>query len=135
MMSNNIKQVIVMRTDLNMRRGKQIAQGAHACMAAVFKNSFVAPSNDESDDYKVIPYTHDLETWFNEQFTKVCLKADSEQMLLDIEQQANELGIVNFLITDAGKTEFNGTPTRTCIALGPASSDLIDKITGNLKLL
>lgn len=134
-MANNVKQVIVMRTDLNMRRGKQIAQGAHACMAAVFKNSYIAPNDNGPLDYKVIPYTHDLETWFNDCFTKVCLKADSEQMLLDIEQKANELGIVNFLITDAGKTEFNGVPTRTCIALGPASAELIDQVTGDLKLL
>lgn len=33
----NVKQVIVMRKDLNMRRGKQIAQGAHASMAALLK--------------------------------------------------------------------------------------------------
>lgn len=134
-MGNNVKQVIVMRTDLGMRRGKQIAQGAHACMAAILKHSYIQPSDNGNVDNKVIPYTQDLESWFNDQFTKVCLKADSEQMLLDIEQQANDLGIVNFLITDAGRTEFNGVPTRTCIALGPASSELIDKVTGNLKLL
>jgi peptidyl-tRNA hydrolase, PTH2 family len=30
-----IKQVIVMRHDLKMRRGKQIAQGAHASMSFI----------------------------------------------------------------------------------------------------
>ena len=134
-MPPEVKQVIVMRTDLGMRKGKMIAQGAHACMAAVFKNSFIAPSDNGPLDHKVIPYTQDLETWFNDCFTKVCLKATSEEMLLDIEKQANELGIVNFLITDAGKTEFNGVPTRTCIALGPAPAALIDQVTGDLKLL
>lgn len=129
------KQVIVMRTDLGMRKGKMIAQGAHACMAAIFKSSYIQPVDGAGHDLKVIPYTPNLENWFNECFTKVCLKATSEEMLLDIEKQANELGIVNFLITDAGKTEFNGVPTRTCIALGPAPVELIDKVTGGLKLL
>lgn len=130
----DVKQVVVMRTDLGMRRGKQIAQGAHACMAAVFKNSKI--STDESgNSYKNIPFTNDLSDWFNNNFTKICLKIDSEQDLLDIEVKANELGIVNFLVTDAGKTEFKGIPTKTCIALGPAPSALIDEITGDLRLL
>ena len=132
---SSVKQVVVMRTDLGMRKGKQIAQGAHACMAAVFKNSFIVPNDTGHHDHKVIPYTIGLENWFNNCFTKICVKADSEQELLDIEQKANELGIVNFLVTDAGRTEFNGVPTKTCIALGPASSELIDQVTGNLKLL
>ncbi len=112
-----------------------ISQGAHACMAAVFRNSYIVPNDNGPIDHKVIPYTLDLESWFNDCFTKVCLRADSEKMLLDIEKQANELGIVNFLVTDAGRTEFNGVQTRTCIALGPASVELIDQVTGDLKLL
>jgi PTH2 family peptidyl-tRNA hydrolase len=34
-----------------------------------------------------------------------------------------------------GKTEFNGVPTKTCLGIGPAKAEKIDKITGDLKLL
>ena len=32
----NVKQVIVLRKDLNMRKGKMVAQGAHASMKVFF---------------------------------------------------------------------------------------------------
>jgi PTH2 family peptidyl-tRNA hydrolase len=120
-----LKQVIVMRKDLNMRKGKMIAQGAHASATIVFKAT-------------VVPSTHWLDrvvAWMNAGQRKISVSVDSEQELLEIFQQAQEDGLMAELITDAGHTEFNGVPTKTCCAIGPGPASKIDKITGHLKLL
>jgi len=126
------KQVIVMRKDLNMRKGKMVAQGAHASMKAILDNPI-----ERSDSGMLIGWEHEsaLEDWLKGRFTKVCLSVDSEKEMLELYQKAKEKGLMCSLITDAGLTEFGGVPTRTCIAIGPNWSDEIDEITGHLKLL
>jgi len=127
------KQVIVMRKDLNMRKGKMVAQGAHASMKAVLdsmkfmpkENSMVLKLDDNSA----------MEDWIEGRFTKICVSVDSEAELLEIFNKAKAAKLTSALIVDAGATEFNGVPTKTCCAIGPAWSDEIDKITGHLKLL
>ena len=52
-----------------------------------------------------------------------------------IKEEADNAGIECHLITDSGKTEFNGVPTNTCLAIGPDYVDEINKITGHLNLL
>lgn len=124
-----VKQVIILRKDLNMRKGKMVAQGAHASLGAVFKNS------TNINNQKCITYTDDLFEWFNESFKKVCVSCDSEKELLDLHKQAENAGLLNCLIQDKGHTEFHNIPTYTSLAIGPANNEEIDKITGNLKLL
>jgi PTH2 family peptidyl-tRNA hydrolase len=120
-----IKQVIVMRKDLGMRRGKEIAQGAHASM------KFLCDRIRRGGPF----FFSDAEDlWLENSFVKVCVRVDSEEELLEIHQKAKEAGLVSSLIQDAGKTEFHGEPTHTCIAIGPDFSERIDKITGHLKL-
>jgi peptidyl-tRNA hydrolase, PTH2 family len=120
-MTQELKQVIVMRKDLNMRKGKMVAQGAHAsCMAVLGQQ--VAKSES-------------LKNWLATGMKKVCVSVDSEEELNKIIHQAREKFLPCFVVTDAGHTEFHGVPTRTCCAIGPADSDIIDQITGNLKLL
>jgi len=75
-----------------------------------------------------------LNDWLNGKFTKICVSVDSEEELMDIYNKVPELCPV-FLVTDAGLTEFNGIPTKTCLCIGPYISEEIDKITGHLKLL
>lgn len=119
----SIKQVIVMRKDLNMRRGKEIAQGAHASMAFLSKK------------VRAGTLFSDLEyEWLSGTFTKVCVRVNSEAELLAIADQAVKEGVPVEIITDSGKTEFAGVPTRTCLALGPDLAEKVDKITGNLAL-
>jgi PTH2 family peptidyl-tRNA hydrolase len=118
-----VKQVIVMRKDLKMRRGKEIAQGAHASMA------FLAKKTLRKEIFT------DAETaWLQGLFTKVCVRVDSEEALLAVAQAAEKEGIRVEVITDSGKTEFGGIPTRTCLALGPDLAEKIDAVTGNLEL-
>jgi PTH2 family peptidyl-tRNA hydrolase len=131
-MSRPVKQVIVMRKDLNMRKGKMVAQGSHASMAAILNEMSYG-----EDEYGMAKrdMTPALKQWLSGSFTKICLSVDSEQELLDIVQKAESARLYCALITDAGKTEFNGVPTITCCAIGPAYEDEIDVITGHLKLL
>jgi peptidyl-tRNA hydrolase, PTH2 family len=115
------KQVIILRKDLNMRKGKMIAQGAHASLRAYYEaqktNRLVA------------------EAWFESLSTKVCVGVSSEQALQDAYAGAVNAGLPCAIITDAGKTEFNGVPTKTAVAIGPGPVEEIDKITGSLTLL
>jgi PTH2 family peptidyl-tRNA hydrolase len=129
----NTKQVIVVRTDLNMRRGKESAMVAHASLGAVFSKSFVAET-DAGEKMKVIPLTPTVEEWFNVRFTKICLSCNSEAELLALTESVKEAGLLHFLCRDAGLTEFGGVPTYTTLAIGPAEASEIDKITKHLKL-
>lgn len=118
---SNTKQIIVMRSDLNMRKGKAIAQGSHASMAFLTKNY----PRELTDIQK---------EWLDNSFTKICVRVESEEELLEIAKRASEKNVECHVVTDNGRTEFNGIPTKTCLALGPDKADLLDEITGHLKL-
>ena len=123
------KQVIVLRKDLNMRKGKMVAQGAHAsCNVIIDMENKIQLWDTHS---KEEPYRK----WKNEQFTKICVSVNSEQELLDLYNKAKDSGMLCSLIQDAGHTEFNGVPTYTSCAIGPDDSDVIDAITKHLPLL
>ncbi|MBM83006.1 MAG: aminoacyl-tRNA hydrolase [Planctomycetaceae bacterium] len=124
-----MKQVMVMRHDLNMRRGKQIAQGAHASMA------FLTRRLQKYGHTSLANCSRAERAWLAESFVKVCCRVDSEDELLTIHEKAIEAGLEVHLITDSGKTEFHGEPTNTCPAIGPDVSEKIDAITGELQLL
>jgi len=104
-----------------MRKGKMIAQGAHACL-----NSFQLATKF---GYKSI--CHD---WEQTGQTKICVGVTSEAELVNIYKEASDANIPCSLIKDAGRTEFK-EPTLTAVAIGPWHSNEIDKITGKLKLL
>ena len=127
------KQVIVMRTDLGMRRGKQIAQGAHASLGIFTQNMIIKGGGNLF--LGTFAFGEYAKQWFESSFAKICLRCDSEEELLTLYEQAKNAGISCILITDNGNTEFHGVPTNTCIAIGPDKSEYIDKITGHLKLL
>ena len=130
------KQVIVMRKDLNMRKGKMVAQGAHASMAAVLDRMVILSHRKEIQEKTLILESGTpMESWINGLFTKVCVSVDSESELIEIYEKAKAAGLIASIITDAGLTEFNGVPTKTCIAIGPNWSDEVNEITGHLKLL
>ena len=116
------KQVIVIRKDLNMRKGKMVAQGAHASMAAMLT-------------FKIFLHPPIIKNWLFGIFTKICVSVDSEEELLALYEKARECGILCSLIQDSGLTEFGGVPTYTAAAIGAAESSEVDKITGHLKLL
>ena len=124
-----IKQVIVMRHDLKMRRGKQIAQGAHASM------SFICRRLHETGSVSFDDFTDAQRAWLKGSFAKVCCRVNSEEELMELHDKALETGLEVHLITDSGRTEFHGQPTRTCLAVGPDEAEMIDEVTGHLELL
>jgi PTH2 family peptidyl-tRNA hydrolase len=111
-----LKQVILVRKDLNMSKGKVAVQCSHAAAEAVLK----------SDKKKV-------EEW--RKFSKkVVLSVDSENDLIRYKKEAEKSKLVTALIRDAGLTEIP-EHTLTCLAIGPDEDEKIDKITGKLKTL
>jgi PTH2 family peptidyl-tRNA hydrolase len=125
------KQVIVMRKDLGMRKGKMIAQGAHASLKVLLD----AGARDPGGTTFTIALDPALAAWLGGRFTKVCVSVDSEAALDAVVARARAAGVPCALIVDAGHTEFHGVPTKTCCAVGPAWADTVDAITGELPLL
>ena len=123
------KQVILIRKDLKMRRGKEIAQGSHASME--FLVSRLRNNNFPTGFYGLTLHPEEI-SWIEQGMAKVCLRVESEQELLQFHEKALDGGIKSFLIKDSGRTEFGGVPTYTACAIGPELVDKIDKITGKL---
>lgn len=112
-----MKQVIVMRTDLKMGKGKIAAQACHASL-----NSYKRASK------------RSIKQWEAFGQKKVVLKVSSEQELLKLYYIVKENGLPCALITDAGHTQIDPA-TKTCIGIGPSRDSEVDRLTGHLKLL
>lgn len=133
------KQMIVMRRDLKMRKGKIAAQAGHACVDAILQALSVhygpTISLEPDGDPRFAPSDDSaLAQWFGAGVAKVCVYVDGEEALLDIADQGGEQGFVVSLVRDAGITEFHGEPTYTCLAFEPLFPADIDPITGDLPL-
>src|SRR5262245_52965994 len=77
------KQVIVMRKDLNMRKGKMIAQGAHASLKVLLDRR-----RGGVEDTCVLELTPAMAAWIAGRFTKVCVSVGSEAELDEIHRRA-----------------------------------------------
>ena len=69
-----------------------------------------------------------------EYWVKVTCQVKTEEELLAVHRAAVEARLPVALIQDAGKTEFHGEPTYTCLAVGPAEASRVDAVTGKLDL-
>lgn len=160
-----VKQVIVWRKDLKVRKGKFAAQVAHASMKVFFDR--MSGLRDSYPDELQIDFTTEMIEWIEGKFTKIVVGCNSLEELLELQKRAEEAGLANAIIEDSGATEFKmycpeclgygcfestnsleefkcktckGTgkvskPTITCLAIGPAQAEAIDEITGKLELL
>ena len=115
--SDNMKQVMIVRTDLKMRKGKIAAQCCHGSIGAYTKS----PADK-------------IRKWENEAYAKVVLKVQTLEELTQLKKIADEKGIANYLVVDAGRTQIP-TSSVTVLALGPDEDEIIDEVTGDLKLL
>ncbi len=122
------KQVIVMRKDLNMRKGKIAAQASHASLGAILGLC------QQDGDRLILDMDERTKPWLTGRFKKICVYVNGEAELLEVYEQAKTAGLIVSLIKDAGLTEFNGVATITCIGVGPDRSDRIDAVTGKLPL-
>lgn len=121
-----------------MRRGKEIAQACHASLGVILQEmggtTSICYGHGDYRPGKQLMLDGVLSQWIEGSFTKICLVVNSEQELIELYAAAKAAKLRTILITDSGKTEFNGVPTRTCMAIGPNYSEDIDKITGGLTL-
>jgi PTH2 family peptidyl-tRNA hydrolase len=142
----NTKQIIVIRKDLNMSKGKSIAQGSHASMAFLTKTANIMRSFPEkflSPNYSIwesrtelhSDHVEEVRHWLHNSFRKITCYVNSEQELVDLHYKAMNDGLISHLIEDNGTTEFNGVKTKTCIAIGPHWDNKFEGITDNLPLL
>ena len=118
--NEDLKMVFVVRTDLKMGAGKIAAQCAHAAVKNYEASAENAP--------------HYLIAWREQGQTKITLKGDSQEHLEILQQTARSLGLVAEVIRDAGRTQI-ARGSMTVLGIGPAPKQLIDQVTGNLKLM
>ena len=111
------KQVLVLRTDLDMGRGKYVAQGAHASLLAYLKAS-----------------ASSRESWESQGSPKIAVKIESESALLALAAAARAAKLPHALVRDAGRTQLE-PGTLTALGIGPAPAAAVDRLTGKLKLL
>ena len=133
---SEVKQVLVIRKDLNMRKGKIAAQAAHASLKVIvdmMSKEVLYPEVERW--FLLMSIDAGLYKWLDGHFTKVVLYVNSEEELRDLYNKASDKGLPCAFIVDSGFTEFHGNKTATCIAIGPDYSDKIDEITGDLPLL
>ncbi len=112
-----MKQVIVVNNELKLPKGKLAAQAAHAAVGAY-----------------LVANEQDQQAWLDKGMPKVVLKVETAAELLNLEEAALAKGIAACLIEDAGRTVVP-EGTITCLGLGPAEDDILDELTGDLKLL
>jgi PTH2 family peptidyl-tRNA hydrolase len=130
---SRIKQVILIRRDLKMRRGKEIAQGSHASMDFMVEPIREILQQDPNAEIK-IELSETEKTWLIHGMAKVCLQVSSEAELHEYHEKARQAGLKSFIIRDSGRTEFHGEPTYTACAIGPDLAEKIDSVTGTLSL-
>jgi len=124
-----VKQAIIVRKDLNMRKGKLAAQVAHASMNIFLNNAVTTSSN------LIVGISKDTKEWLETSYTKIVLGCNSLEDLYKIRDMCIVDNILYAIVQDLGKTEFHNIPTETCIAIGPAQEEIINAITKDFKLL
>ncbi|NWR33194.1 PTH2 hydrolase, partial [Tachuris rubrigastra] len=117
--SGEFKMVLIVRNDLKMGKGKVAAQCSHAAVSA-YKQ--VERRNPEL-----------LKQWEYCGQPKIVLKAPDEETLAQLLAEAKRLGLTVSLIQDAGRTQI-APGSRTVLGIGPGPADVIDKVSGHLKL-
>ncbi|KAM3959503.1 peptidyl-tRNA hydrolase 2, mitochondrial [Aphomia sociella] len=118
--NSEYKVVLVVRTDLNMSKGKIAAQCGHAAVGVFDKAQKKDPEG--------------LKLWQMTGQAKVALKTDSIDEIKQIADNAKKMGLITSLVRDAGRTQI-APNSITVLGVGPAPKDIVDKVTGHLKLL
>ncbi|MAF98978.1 MAG: aminoacyl-tRNA hydrolase [Nanoarchaeota archaeon] len=112
-----LKQVIIVRSDLKLPKGKLAAQCCHASVDCVLKSP-----------------KRLVKKWRDNGMPKIVLKVKNLSEMKKVQQKAMQESLVTSLITDAGHTVVK-PGTVTCLGIGPDAEGKIDKITENLVLV
>jgi peptidyl-tRNA hydrolase, PTH2 family len=135
------KQVIIIRKDLNMRKGKMVAQGGHASLGVIFNYmtpNYMNPGEMTRKFTLTLPEGETGEfmyKWLTGIFKKIVVGSENLNDMMVAYNEAKKAGIPCSVIEDAGLTEFGGKVTITAVAIGPDSPEKIDPITGKFGLL
>jgi len=119
------KQVILIRTDLDMSCGKKCVQVSHASMMVC-------------DDAEIMTNCL-IEKWKREGMRKVVLKVPDLKTLLSLKTDIEKLGLVTHVVEDFGLTQLEPN-TITALGVEPVEANSktgqdLNHITGSLKLL
>ncbi|XP_055587370.1 probable peptidyl-tRNA hydrolase 2 [Uranotaenia lowii] len=114
------KMILVVRNDLKMGKGKIAAQCGHAAVGA-FEGAL-----------KKSPGV--LRKWQQSGQAKIAVKVETEQQMMEIYRSAKANNLNCCLIRDAGRTQIEPN-SKTVLAIGPAPNQILDTVTGHLKLL
>lgn len=110
-----LKQAIIVRKDLKLKKGKLASQVAHAAILSSDKSSF-------------------SQKWKKEGQKKIVLWCQNLQELLSLYKRSRSSRLPVAIVKDAGLTQIK-KGTKTCIAIGPVPEDKVDTITRKLKLV
>lgn len=130
----SVKQVIVFRRDLKVRKGKVAVQVAHAAMMFLANQLRGLYSVNYNSYVYQVSLNEEQQQWIRGNFTKICLVVDTEEDLRKLHERALAADLTSHMVIDAGLTEFAGVPTLTCIAIGPHESERINAVTNGLDL-
>ncbi|RMD44131.1 hypothetical protein DV735_g1033, partial [Chaetothyriales sp. CBS 134920] len=120
--ADEVKLVLVTRTDLGMTKGKIAAQCGHATLAC-YKALAANPAHRPL-----------LRRWEGAGQPKIALQAKGGQDQLEtLQGRALSLGLCARVIRDAGRTQIEAGSMTVLGILGPKS--VVDQVTGDLKLL
>lgn len=137
-MSYAVKQVVAVRRDLGMRKGKACAQAAHAAMAFLTERLELTRHRVPMVGRPVPVVSCELSDveleWVKGSFAKVVVYVSSEEELRALHAAALGAGLESHLVEDEGMTEFHGVKTATAVGIGPDTAERLAPVTGSLPL-
>ena len=122
--NSDLKMVFLVRLDLKMGAGKIAAQVAHAAIG------LYDDIMNGDDEYHI----EALNYWNIFGAKKIVLKCDNYETMKQVAIQAKQSQLPFILISDAGHTQIPAGSV-TVLGIGPDSSEKINKLTGNFKLM
>ena len=118
--AGEIKQAIIIRADLDLGKGKMVAQGAHASLMSYF----ITAQRDKEI----------AQEWLDTGEKKIVLKVPDEDALVKLYKAFQFKKVPCALVTDAVLTQIP-PGSKTALGIGPWKSEEIDQFTEKLKLL
>ncbi|ETW51222.1 peptidyl-tRNA hydrolase [Plasmodium falciparum MaliPS096_E11] len=126
------KMVFCVRTDIKMTKGKICSQCCHACLSVYEK--ILKRNNKIKDELQQKNSLTYFDVWKKTGQKKIVLKISSLEEMFEIESKAQKENLITSIIVDAGRTQIEPN-TETVIAIEPVPDEIVNKITGDLKLL
>ncbi|KAJ1919949.1 hypothetical protein IWQ60_007111 [Tieghemiomyces parasiticus] len=117
--AEDCKLALVIQKDLGMTKGKVAAQCCHATLGCYKRARRQNPRA--------------LRAWEYAGQAKITLKGESEEAMQELQACAESLGLTTYFVQDAGRTQI-AAGSRTVLGIGPGPVDVINQVTGHLKL-